>query len=170
MAQVPGRCGDSPEKVLINYNRHFLQVIPDLEDGEFELPDELQTLAGFKKLWFERPKTYRGVPMGSTQLFPRPSVPSHGGNRAVEPQYWGMIVEQLLQFVQACKVTEEWHELQQSTEFGKEVGHVNGYQVCDTYVKPWTQGTGCSVSLLMNADLRKADVMISHGKLMRKIK
>ena len=95
MAQVPGRCGDSPEKVLINYNRHFLQVIPDLEDGEFELPDELQTLAGFKKLWFERPKTYRGVPMGSTQLFPRPSVPSHGGNRAVEPQYWGMIVEQL---------------------------------------------------------------------------
>ena len=60
-------------------------------------------------------------------------------------------------------ITKEWDELAEQTN-RKEAGYVNGYQLCNNYVKPWTRGTGCSVSLLMNATPLLAEVMISHGE------
>ena len=102
-------------------------------------------------------------------VLPQPTpVPTHGGNAAVDPVDWGMTVAQLLLFVEACMATKAWDELSQSTERNKENGHVNGYQLCNSYVKPWTKGTGCSVSLLMNTKPRTAEVMISHGDLTRR--
>ena len=101
-----------------------------------------------------------------TDVLPQPTpVPTHGGNWKVDPADWGMTNAQLLLFVEACMATREWDELSQTTEWDKEYGHVNGYQLCDSYVKKWTAGTGCSVSLLMNTEPRKAEIMISHGKL-----
>lgn len=96
---------------------------------------------------------------------PRPPVPSHGGNAAVEPERWGMTKAQMRQFIKACMLTREWEELAVQGSQYKEAGHVNGYDLCSSYVVPWTQGTGCSVSLLMNDTPVQADVMISHGEL-----
>jgi hypothetical protein len=106
-------------------------------------------------------------------VLPQPTpVPTHGGNWEVDPADWGMPNAQLLLFVEACMATREWHELSQNLTYGqsrsseiKKEGHVNGYQLCDSYVKKWTAGTGCSVSLLMNTEPRKAEIMISHSKL-----
>ena len=73
-------------------------------------------------------------------------------------------------------ITNEWDELAEQEDqsryplpdgtLRKEAGagYVNGYQLCNSYVKPWTRGTGCSVSLLMNATPLLAEVMISHGE------
>jgi len=41
---------------------------------------------------------------------------------------------------------------------------VNGYQLSQEFVIPWTRGTGCSVSLLMNPkEPLEAEVMVSHA-------
>ena len=75
-----------------------------------------------------------------------------------------MTKQQMLQFIEACTITNEWDELGAHEDNWKEAGYVNGYQLCNSYVKPWTRGTGCSVSLLMNATPLLAEVMISHGE------
>ena len=93
-----------------------------------------------------------------------PPVPSHGGNAGILPQLWGMTKSQLLLFVEACRTAQGWKQLEQSTE-RKEAGYVNGYQIDTEFVQPWTKGTGCSVSLLMNSKPLQADIMISHGQL-----
>ena len=56
----------------------------------------------------------------------------------------------------------KWQELSQSTD-RKKAGVVNGHQVNNAFVKPFTRGTGCSVALLYNnGEPIDADVMISH--------
>jgi hypothetical protein len=58
--------------------------------------------------------------------------------------------------------TAKWQELSQSTD-RKKAGVVNGHQVNNAFVKPFTRGTGCSVALLYNnGEPIDADVMISH--------
>ena len=37
-------------------------------------------------------------------------LPPHGGNRHVEPPFWGLTVKQFLTFVDACKQTNRWQE------------------------------------------------------------
>lgn len=96
-------------------------------------------------------------------VLPRPAIPSHGGNAAVEPERWGMRKAQMRQFIEACMLTREWEELAAQGNQYKKAGHVNGYELCSSYVVPWTKGTGCSVSLLMNETPMQAEVMISHA-------
>ena len=86
-----------------------------------------------------------------------------GLNRAVSPEKWGNSVGQLIHFIKMCRNTAEWDQLAQSTAHGKQAGVVNLYQVCDSFVKPFSRGTGCGVSLLYNNDTPlHAEVMISH--------
>eukprot|EP00747_Dinoflagellata_sp_TGD_P107137 gnl/TRDRNA2_/TRDRNA2_170038_c0_seq6.p1 gnl/TRDRNA2_/TRDRNA2_170038_c0~~gnl/TRDRNA2_/TRDRNA2_170038_c0_seq6.p1 ORF type:complete len:466 (+),score=113.85 gnl/TRDRNA2_/TRDRNA2_170038_c0_seq6:69-1400(+) len=98
---------------------------------------------------------------------PRPEwLPSEGpGNLNVPPEKWGMTLRQWCAFILACKLADIdlWKMLEASTE-RKEAGYVNLYQICDTYVKPWTRNMGSSVALLLNAeDPKQAEVMISHA-------
>jgi len=89
---------------------------------------------------------------------------THGGNRSVPPQHWGMTVAQFNSFIAACKGDQaKWDELAASTENGKAAGIVNGYQLNEAFVKPFTRGTGCSVALLLNPEKPlEAAVMVSH--------
>ena len=116
--------------------------------------------------WFSPPAQQSSLleesPQSSSGRFP--PVPSHGGNAGIAPQLWGMTKSQLLLFVEACRAAQGWKQLEQSTE-RKEAGYVNGYQIDTEFVQPWTKGTGCSVSLLMNSKPLQADIMISHGQL-----
>jgi len=87
-----------------------------------------------------------------------------GQNRTVPPQQWGISVCQFNHFIKMCRRdTVTWERLAQSTERGKKAGIVNGYQFCEAFVKPFTQGTGCGVSLLYNnTKPLEAQAMISH--------
>jgi len=98
---------------------------------------------------------------------PRPKwLPSEGpGNLNVSPEEWGMTLRQWAAFIMACMLSckETWQELSDNTD-RKESGYINLYQICDTYVKPWTRNLGNSISLLMNGKKPlKAEVMISHA-------
>eukprot|EP00930_Biecheleria_cincta_P070923 TRINITY_DN58491_c0_g1_i1.p1 TRINITY_DN58491_c0_g1~~TRINITY_DN58491_c0_g1_i1.p1 ORF type:complete len:347 (+),score=46.03 TRINITY_DN58491_c0_g1_i1:118-1158(+) len=88
----------------------------------------------------------------------------HGGNRKVPPELWGLTVTQFQQFIDLCrKDAQAWNNLRSSTDYGKEAGVVNGYQICDNFVKPLTRGTGSGVALVLNPrNPLKAEVMISH--------
>ena len=110
---------------------------------------------------------FRGV-RSIENILPRFHIPRHGGNSIVPPENWGMTVLQLLQFCEACQCTTEWGQLfilgcEFKGHFTDSEFCVNGYEVCTSFVKPWTRGTGCSVSLLMNETPRQAELMLSHG-------
>ena len=99
---------------------------------------------------------------------------------------WGITVEQFIGFVQqcmqpenplaskqGCEWVESWADLKsKEVKDGKEVvlkpaGHVNAHEVNDHFVKPLTQGTGASVSLLLQhmkgEQPKRAQVMVSHS-------
>ena len=112
------------------------------------------------------------------QGFPKQPAPAHGGNREVDPTSWGISVKQFETFIRACKATTEWAALrdeeqrqvwgpEDSPDYGKllkPAGYVSGYQMDQSFVTPWTSGTGSSVSLLMNKQQPlEADFMISHA-------
>ena len=102
-------------------------------------------------------------------ILPRPPVPGHGGNGTQPPEKWGITVLQFLEFVGACKATAEWARLFAEgmtwcAEGKAAPACVTGYEVCNKFVIPWTAGTGCGVSLLMNKTPQQAQVMISHGE------
>ena len=82
----------------------------------------------------------------------------------VPPNEWGMTVSQFKHFLEMCRNSDTWKELSDSTDRGKAKGVVNGYQVNEHFVKPFTKNTGCSVALLYNNKKPlQADVMISHA-------
>jgi len=89
---------------------------------------------------------------------------AHGGNRTVPPNQWGMTVGQFNKFVDMCRgCTATWRALAASTDHGKRPGIVNGYQLCEAFVKPLTRGTGCGVALLLNPEVPlEAEAMMSH--------
>ena len=62
-------------------------------------------------------------------------------------------------FIAACKSTTVYEGLSQRTE-----GKVNMYDICETFVKPWTAGTGNSVALLLNSQKPlPVELMMSHA-------
>ena len=88
----------------------------------------------------------------------------HGGNGSVPPSHWGLTVKDFNRFINMCRRKEDkWAMLAADTKFGKRPGVVNGYQLCSEFVKPFTSGTGCGVSLLLNPEKPlEAEVMMSH--------
>ena len=89
---------------------------------------------------------------------------THGRNRTVPPDKWGLTVRQFKQFVGMCqRDTAKWAELAASTDRNKPAGVVNAYQICEHFVKPFTRGTGCGVALLLNPTAPlEAEMMMSH--------
>lgn len=106
------------------------------------------------------------------------------GNRNVPPELWAMSATQFHGFIAACKSTSAYQVLQtenkkseksEKSEKGykakkgisgtkvDDVRKVNMYDICDSFVKPWTAGTGNSVALLLNNQPLSADLMISHA-------
>jgi len=100
--------------------------------------------------------------VGHAPLAPRPGwLPWSGpGQKNVEPLKWSLSVEQWIRFVGVCVTTETWKKLaKEKGEYG-----ITMYDVNEHFVKPWTQGTGCSIALLMNADQQlPAEGMFSHA-------
>jgi len=103
---------------------------------------------------------------GGMTKAPRPKwLPSSGpGNMKVPPDKWGMTINQWAAFIVSCAICQEkWEELETSDD-RKEPGYVNLYQLVDHFVKPWTEGTGNSVALLLNNKRPlKAVLFISHA-------
>lgn len=86
------------------------------------------------------------------------------GNLNVPPEKWGMKIRQWTAFIMQCALHDDkLSELRDSTDRGKKEGVVNLYQICDTFVKPWTRNTGNSIALLMNNVPLLAELMISHA-------
>lgn len=78
-------------------------------------------------------------------------------NAAVPPVGWGMAIAQFAEFVQACAATSIWQQTM------LEHGHITLYKAVDSFVKPWTRGTGCGIALRMNeGGPWNAELMISH--------
>jgi len=100
-------------------------------------------------------------------------LPTRGlGNMKVEPEEWGMTIQQFCAFIMACfmgegddggKLRTYAKKTPQKTK-AKDANHVTLYEIVDHFVKPWTQNTGNSIALLMNCEKPlKAEVMISHA-------
>ena len=69
-------------------------------------------------------------------------------------------VEQWIFLVRACVATDTWKKLVEV----KGEYEITMYDVNDHFVKPWTQGTGCSIALLMNAaEQLPVEGMLSHA-------
>lgn len=100
------------------------------------------------------------------QDFPIAPVPSHGGNWKVPCKKWSMSIEQWIKFLAYCKATADWRPLKEKEDKLKPAGYVNGYDLNDAFVKPWTKDRDSSVALLMNPtedQLREAQLMVSHA-------
>merc|ERR1712048_1190174 len=68
------------------------------------------------------------------------------------------------QFIGSCKASSIWKDLCDTEGFGGKKGYVNGYELCDHFVKPYTRGFGSGVSLMLNpVEPRPADLMLSHS-------
>ena len=78
------------------------------------------------------------------------TAPTHGGNRSVPPNQWGMTIGQFGWVLRVACESRDWGEHVLDQSFGKTPDHVNAYQLNQHYVKPWTRGTGCSLSLALN--------------------
>eukprot|EP01035_Chromulina_nebulosa_P028434 gene28434-37533_t len=95
---------------------------------------------------------------------PRPEwLPSTGvGQKNVESIKWSLSILQWIIFIRSCVETETWVALVKSK--GGDEYSVNMYDICKYFVIPWTEGTGCSIAVLMNGENPKpADLMISHA-------
>ena len=94
---------------------------------------------------------------------PRPHwLPESGRNTQcnVSPECWLISLRQWREFVDACKATETWAALAAAKGEYK----LTMYDINQHFIKPWTQGTGCSVAVLLNGhDPTKADAMLSHA-------
>ncbi|CAE8704168.1 unnamed protein product, partial [Polarella glacialis] len=78
-----------------------------------------------------------------------------------QPTKWAMTLDQWNEFIDFCKQAPLWQDIKY---WKGEGGHVNLYEMVDNFVIPFTQGTGCSVAVLMNKDAPKvAEVMLSHS-------
>lgn len=100
--------------------------------------------------------------VGYAPLAPRPDwLPKTGpGQKNVVPLCWSLSVEQWIFFVRACVATDTWKKLAEV----KGEYEITMYDVNDHFVKPWTQGTGCSIALLMNtAEQLPVEGMFSHA-------
>ena len=100
--------------------------------------------------------------VGYAPLAPRPDwLPKTGpGQKNVDPLKWSLSVEQWIFFVRLCVATVTWKKLAEV----KGEYNITMYDINDHFVKPWTQGTGCSIALLMNtAEQLPIEGMFSHA-------
>jgi len=90
-------------------------------------------------------------------------APKHGGNTHVDPENWGMTMQQFNDFIEAMKNSEQWERVKNTLGPYKQKRMVTGYDVNVHWVKQWTAGTGSSVALRMNPTKPlRAQIMISH--------
>lgn len=102
------------------------------------------------------------IVVGYAPLATRPDwLPKSGpGQKNVDPLCWSLSVEQWIFFVRACQATDTWNALAEA----KGEYNITMYDINEHFVKPWTQGTGCSIALLMNtAEQLPVEGMFSHA-------
>jgi len=81
----------------------------------------------------------------------------------VDPENWGMTMQQFNNFVEAMKNSEQWERVKNTLGPYKQKRMVTGYDVNVHWVKKWTAGSGSSVALRMNPTKPlRAQIMISH--------
>eukprot|EP00555_Chaetoceros_dichaeta_P000294 CAMPEP_0198276882 /NCGR_PEP_ID=MMETSP1447-20131203/65551_1 /TAXON_ID=420782 /ORGANISM="Chaetoceros dichaeta, Strain CCMP1751" /LENGTH=316 /DNA_ID=CAMNT_0043971865 /DNA_START=866 /DNA_END=1816 /DNA_ORIENTATION=+ len=92
---------------------------------------------------------------------PRPSwLPPDGiGQANVDPNRWSISLEDWDKFLHACMATATWSVLAEN----KGERQLNMYDINVHFIKPWTQGTGCSIACLMDNNQGPVDLMVSHA-------
>mmetsp|Transcript_29191 Transcript_29191/g.67189 ORF Transcript_29191/g.67189 Transcript_29191/m.67189 type:complete len:720 (+) Transcript_29191:70-2229(+) len=74
------------------------------------------------------------------------------------PELWSLSLSQFCTILQHCLQSPVYANLQQSR------GSMTMYDLSNMFVIPWSAGTGCSVSVLMNPEFAKpAQLMFSHA-------
>jgi len=82
---------------------------------------------------------------------------------------WSMTFTQFKLFLSWCKAHPRYKWLKTNPtgppgQPKKVKGYVNGHELNEHFVKPWTKGTGAGVALCMNqAAPKSADLMVSHS-------
>ncbi|CAE8592040.1 unnamed protein product [Polarella glacialis] len=97
--------------------------------------------------------------VGYGPIAPRPDwLPKTGpGQKNVDPLCWCLSVAQWVFFIRKCVETCTWKKLAEI----KGEYEITMYDICE---KPWTEGTGCSIALLMNtAEQLPVEGMLSHA-------
>jgi len=99
--------------------------------------------------------------IGTVPQAPRPSwLPLKGiGQANVDPNRWSISLENWDKFVRACMATTTWSALAEN----KGERRLNMYDINVHFIKPWTQGTGCSIACLMDNNQGPVDLMVSHA-------
>ncbi len=75
-----------------------------------------------------------------------------------EPEKWTLTIDEWMRVVDCCKESAEYHSVKAKKRY------VSMYDLCNIAVKPWTEGTGCSVAVLMSQHREEpAKLMLSHA-------
>eukprot|EP00927_Polykrikos_kofoidii_P085822 TRINITY_DN9424_c0_g1_i2.p1 TRINITY_DN9424_c0_g1~~TRINITY_DN9424_c0_g1_i2.p1 ORF type:complete len:1192 (+),score=255.13 TRINITY_DN9424_c0_g1_i2:36-3611(+) len=91
--------------------------------------------------------------------FPRPSfLPVSGPEQlSLPPEKWGIRYSQLKLLFGFLKSNPLFDDIK------REKGYVDLHDINDRAVKPWTEASPCSISLLFNPDGAAASFMVSHA-------
>ncbi|CAE8683428.1 unnamed protein product [Polarella glacialis] len=74
-----------------------------------------------------------------------------------KPEQWTMTVQHWVDIVGACTDTPQYKSVMEQKKT------VNMHDVCRLFVKPWSEGTGCSLAVLMSREVVcNAQLMVSH--------
>lgn len=101
------------------------------------------------------PSQTPALPVGMTAL---PNVtPSMQARQWLHPEKWALPMSSWSSVINHCKTMPEYQKIKSDT------GFVNLYELNKLAVKPWTQGTGCGLAILMTQESAvSAGLMISH--------
>jgi len=76
-----------------------------------------------------------------------------------DPEKWTLTLSEWSDVIDCCQRKEKYQSMKKE---GKR--YINMYDVNDCFVKPWSKGTGCSLSVLMSKDREAAaQLMLSHA-------
>ncbi|CAE8659817.1 unnamed protein product [Polarella glacialis] len=74
-----------------------------------------------------------------------------------KPEQWTMTVQHWVDIVDACTETPQYKSVMEQKKT------VNMHDVCRLFVKPWSEGTGCSLAVLMSREVVcNAQLMVSY--------
>ncbi|CAE8741782.1 unnamed protein product [Polarella glacialis] len=74
-----------------------------------------------------------------------------------KPEQWTMTVQHWVDIVGACTETPQYKSVMEQKKT------VNMHDLCRLFVKPWSEGTGCSLAVLMSREVVcNAQLMVSH--------
>lgn len=95
------------------------------------------------------------MPVGMTAL---PEVtPSMQARQRTHPEKWALPMNSWNNVIDHCKLLPEYRKIKSNT------GFVNLYELNKAAIKPWTNGTGCGLAILMTKESAlSAGLMISH--------